>query len=86
MITSGAHWGVSMGLGPAERQGQYQGFASLGFGLSNVLAPTLITVLCIDWGRPGWAGLIVGAATLMRPTCAWASRTRESYGAATATR
>ena len=87
MLTSGASWGVSMGLAPVERQGQYQGFAGLGFSVANVIAPTLTTVLCIEWGRPGWfilGGLIVGAAILNRPACAWALRTREKYGAATA--
>ncbi|MCW2753318.1 MAG: hypothetical protein JWQ32_729 [Marmoricola sp.] len=88
MISSGGQWGVSMGLAPEERQGQYQGFAGLGFGLANVVAPTLITVLCIQWGRPGWyvmAGLILGAAAALRPASAWALATREKYGAATAT-
>jgi MFS family permease len=88
MITSGGQWGVQMGLAPMERQGQYQGFAGLGFGLANVVAPTLITLLCIEWGRPGWfvmAALILGAAVAMRPACAWALATRERYGAATAT-
>src|SRR5699024_9439935 len=33
MISSGGQWGVSMGLAPVERQGQYQGFAGLGFGI-----------------------------------------------------
>ncbi len=88
MITSGGQWGVSMGLAPEERQGQYQGFSGLGFGLANVVAPTLITVLCIQWGRPGWyvmAGLVLGAAVALRPASAWALATRERYGAATAT-
>lgn len=87
MISSGGQWGVSMGLAPAERQGQYQGFAGLGFGLAAVIAPTLVTVLCIEWGRPGWfviAGLILGAAALQKPASAWALATRERYGAATA--
>jgi MFS family permease len=87
MLTSGASWGVSMGLAPVDRQGQYQGFAGLGFSVANVIAPTLTTVLCIEWGRPGWfvlGGLIFGAALLNRPVCAWALRTREQYGAATA--
>ncbi|MFL6061497.1 MAG: MFS transporter [Marmoricola sp.] len=88
MITSGGQWGVSMGLAPEERQGQYQGFAGLGFGLANVLAPTLITLLCITWGRPGWfvmAGLVLGAAAALGPVCRWALATRERYGAASAT-
>lgn len=88
MISSGGQWGVSMGLAPVERQGQYQGFAGLGFGLANVVAPTLITLLCIEWGRPGWfvmGALVLGAAAALRPACAWALATRERYGAATAT-
>jgi hypothetical protein len=88
MMSSSGQWGVSMGLAPAERQGQYQGFAGLGFSLSRVAAPTLITTLCIEWGRPGWfvlGGLILGACALMKPVSAWGLATREKYGAATAT-
>ena len=79
MISSGGQWGISMGLAPADRQGQYQGFAGLGFSLSNVVAPTLITVLCIEWGRPGWwvlGGLVLASGLLLVPVCRWALRTR----------
>jgi MFS family permease len=88
MMSSSGQWGVTMGLAPVERQGQYQGFGGLAFSLSRVAAPTLITVLCIEWGRPGWfvlAGLILGASVLMKPVSAWGLATRERYGAATAT-
>jgi len=88
MRSSGGQWGVQMGLAPQERQGQYQGFAGLGFSLSNVVAPTLITLLCIEWGWPGWlvlAALVVAAALALRPVTAWAQRTRERYGALSAT-
>lgn len=87
MVSSGGQWGVQMGLAPMERQGQYQGFAGLGFGLANVVAPTLITLLCIEWGRPGWfvlGGMILASAAAMPPVCRWALRTREQYGAASA--
>ena len=87
MVSSSGQWGVTMGLAPVERQGQYQGFAGLGFSLSRIAAPTLITVLCIEWGRPGWfvlAALILTATALMRPVAAWGLATREKYGAATA--
>jgi MFS family permease len=87
MISSGGQWGISMGLAPAERQGQYQGFSGLAFGLAAVITPTLVTLLCIEWGRPGWfvmGGLIAGASALMKPASAWALATRERYGAATA--
>ena len=88
MVTSGGQWGLTMGLAPQERQGQYQGFAGLGFALSNVIGPALIAWLCVDHGRLGWlilAGLVLGAGVLTRPATAWALRTRERYGAATAT-
>jgi hypothetical protein len=87
MTSSGGQWGISMGLAPVERQGQYQGFSGLGFSLSQVVGPTLITLLCIEWGRPGWfvmAGLVLGAALLLRPASAWALATRERYDAASA--
>jgi MFS family permease len=76
-----------MGLAPHERQGQYQGFAGMGFSVSTIVAPTLITLLCIEWGRPGWfvmAALVLGAAVLTGPASRWALATRERYGAATA--
>jgi len=83
MIGSAGQWGVQMGLAPRERQGQYQGFAGVGFSLSHMVAPTLITLLCIEWGRPGWfvlGGVIALASALMVPVSAWALRTRERYG------
>jgi hypothetical protein len=79
MVASGGQWGISMGLAPDDRQGQYQGFAGLGFSLSNVIAPTLIALLCIEWGRPGWwvmAGIVLGSGVLLVPVCRWALRTR----------
>ncbi|WP_406831016.1 MFS transporter [Pedococcus sp. KACC 23699] len=88
MRSSGGQWGVQMGLAPQERQGQYQGFAGLGFSLSNVVAPTLITVLCIEWGWPGWlvlGAIVLAAALALQPATAWAQRTRERYGAVSAT-
>jgi hypothetical protein len=87
MVSSSGQWGVTMGLAPVERQGQYQGFAALAFSLSRVAAPTLITTLCIEWGRPGWfvlAGLILAATVALKPVSAWGLATREKYGAATA--
>lgn len=87
MISSGGQWGVSMGLAPMERQGQYQGFASFGFAVSGVVGPTLITFLCIEWGWPGWyamGAIVVAAAAAIGPASRWALATRDQYGAATA--
>jgi MFS family permease len=86
MTGSGGQWGVQMGLAPRERQGQYQGFAGMGFSLSHMAAPTLITLLCIEWGRPGWfvlGGVIALASVLMVPASDWALRSRERYGVLT---
>jgi MFS family permease len=87
MVSSAGQWGTQMGLAPAERQGQYQGFAASGFALSSLLAPTVVTLLCIEWGRPGWillGGIIAAAAAVYVPVTSWAARTRATYGAATA--
>jgi len=86
MVGSGGQWGLQMGLAPRERQGQYQGFAGMSFSLSNIVAPPLITLLCIEWGRPGWfvlGGIILAAGALSIPAAAWALRTRERYGVLT---
>jgi MFS family permease len=88
MTGSAGQWGVQMGLAPRERQGQYQGFAGMGFSLSRMVAPTLITVLCLQWGRPGWfvlGAVIALASALMVPAAAWALRSRERYGVLTHT-
>ena len=88
MVSSAGQWGLTMGLAPTERQGQYQGFAGMGFSLSNVIGPTLIVWLCIEWGWPGWlvlGGLVLASGALLVPVSRWALRTRERYGALTAT-
>ena len=54
MIGSGGQWGLQMGLAPHERQGQYQGFAGLGFSVLAVVAPPVVTYLCVGLGETGW--------------------------------
>lgn len=86
MVGSGGQWGLQMGLAPQERQGQYQGFAGMSFSLSAIVAPPLITLLCIDWGTPGWfvlGGIIAVCGLLSVPAASWALRTRERYGVLT---
>lgn len=59
LLQSAGGWAVSFGLAPEHRQGQYQGFFSTGFAASSMLAPLVLTTLCVTWGVPGW--LLVGA-------------------------
>jgi hypothetical protein len=86
MLGSAGQWGVSMGLAPAESQGQYQGFSATGFAASQMLMPLVVTLLCIEWGRPGWVVLgtvFAVTAAALPPVAAWALRTRARYGVTT---
>jgi hypothetical protein len=54
----------------------------------KIVAPTLVILLCIEWGRPGWfvvGGVIALASVLMVPASSWALRSRERYGVLTHT-
>ncbi|HRC63562.1 MAG TPA: MFS transporter [Dermatophilaceae bacterium] len=86
MIGSGGQWALQMGLAPHERQGQYQGFASLGFSLMNVVGPPVVTLLCIQGGRLGWVamGLIVLVSGVAAQALGrWALANRTAYGVTT---
>lgn len=86
MIGSGGQWGLQMGLAPHERQGQYQGFSSLGFALIGIVGPPLVTLLCVHGGRLGWAamgGLVLLAGLVAQPLSRWALANRAAYGVTT---
>ena len=86
MIGSGGQWGLQMGLAPHERQGQYQGFAGLGFSVIAVVGPPIVTLLCVDMGETGWlvlAGLMLAIALVSVPVSRWALASRERYGVTT---
>lgn len=83
MIGSGGQWGLQMGLAPHERQGQYQGFAGLGFSVVAVVGPPVVTLLCVDMGETGWlvlAALMLAVAAVSVPVSRWALASRERYG------
>ncbi|GHJ48815.1 MFS transporter [Catellatospora sp. TT07R-123] len=66
-------------LAPRHAQGQYTGVSGLGTGLAGAAAPTVLGLLCVSWGAPGW--LLMGAvfvlAGLAVPAAVrWAERTR----------
>lgn len=86
MIGSGGQWGLQMGLAPHERQGQYQGFAGLGFSLTSVIGPPMVAFFCVQQGEAGWlalAGLMVATGLLAVPVSRWALASRERYGVTT---
>ncbi|MEU7714508.1 MFS transporter [Micromonospora chalcea] len=66
-------------LAPPHAQGQYTGVAGLGTGLANVAAPSVLSLLCIAWGAPGWLlmGAVFVAVGLVAPAVVrWGERTR----------
>lgn len=86
MIGSGGQWGLQMGLAPHERQGQYQGFAGLGFSVLAVVGPPVVTYFCVDLGETGWlvlAAFMVVIALVSVPAARWALASRERYGVTT---
>lgn len=86
MIGSGGQWGLQLGLAPHERQGQYQGFAGLGFGTMSIVGPPVVTYLCVDLGETGWlilAGYTIVVALASVPVARWALASRARYGVTT---
>ncbi|CAA9397280.1 MAG: putative membrane protein [uncultured Nocardioides sp.] len=86
MIGSGGQWGLQMGLAPHERQGQYQGFAGLGFSLTHVVGPPLVALCCVQLGEVGWLALsvlMVLTGLVAVPVSRWALASRERYGVTT---
>lgn len=84
MLTSAAAWTISHDLAPADRQGQYQGFFFTGYAASAMIAPTVLTLLLIQWGTPGWwvlGGLFVAASVAMGSAVSWAERVKARHNA-----
>ncbi|MDT0530252.1 MFS transporter [Micromonospora sp. DSM 115977] len=66
-------------LAPAHAQGQYTGISGLGTGLANVAAPSILGLLCIAWGAPGWllmGGIFVAVGLAAPAVVRWGERTR----------
>lgn len=66
-------------LAPAHAQGQYTGVSGIGLGLANVVAPTVLGLLCVTWGAPGWlamGGVFVVVGLVAPRVVRWAERTR----------
>lgn len=65
-----ASFGIGFGLPPENLQGQYQGVWSLGNTVAGMIAPIVLTTLCLTWGWPGWlllGGLFILSGSAMLP-------------------
>jgi dipeptide/tripeptide permease len=72
-------WGYGYGLAPEHLQGQYQGLFSMSYGISNMLAPIIVTSVVIGGGLAGW--VLLGAmfavvGLVMGPVGRWAEANR----------
>lgn len=72
-------------LAPAHAQGQYTGVFLMGSSIAGVVAPSVLGLLCLTWGAPGWWAMgavfaVVGLA--IPPVVRWAERTRPDTTAA----
>lgn len=57
MQHSAGSWGVSFGLAPEDRQGQYLGAFTMGTRIYDTVGPGLVTALTLGAGPPGWVAL-----------------------------
>lgn len=76
---SAASFELSFSLAPAHAQGQYSGLFGLGPGFAGAGAPSVLGLLCITWGAPGWlvmGAVFVVAGLTMPHVVRWAERTR----------
>lgn len=51
---SNAAWMIAMELADQRRQGVYQGIWSMGFGLTDMIGPSILVALVIGIGQLGW--------------------------------
>jgi MFS family permease len=82
LLQASASFLLSFDLAPDHAQGQYQGLFSTGFGLSRMIAPTVVALLPLTLGAIGWValgGILLTAALVTVPVVRWAEATRPTY-------
>lgn len=70
-------WGVSFGLAPDDRQGQYLGAFAMGTRIYDAAGPALVSGLVLGLGPPGWlllGGLLLAASLALAAAAARADR------------
>jgi MFS family permease len=70
VLHSAGAWGVSFGLAPEDKQGQYLGAFTMGTRIYDTIGPGLVTALTLGAGPPGWVvlGLLYLALALLLGT------------------
>ena len=59
LFGSNAAWMIAMDLADQRRQGVYQGIWSMGFGLTDMIGPSILVALVIGIGQFGWVILAI---------------------------
>lgn len=80
VLASSAQFCLSFQLAPDDAQGQYQGLVSTGTALSSAVGPTVLTLLVLRLGPPGWllfGAVLVAAASMLAPTAGAMHRLRQ---------
>lgn len=57
LLASSGSFGIGFGLPPDHLQGQYQAVWSLGWGMSGVVGPVLLTTVILQSGIAGWVAI-----------------------------
>lgn len=77
LLQSAGTFTVSFDLAPEGMHGRYQGLMATGTGVSTMLAPMVLVLLCVEWGLPGWVliGVLFAACgAAYTPVTRWATR------------
>lgn len=75
LFHSAGSWGVSFGLAPEDRQGEYLGAFAMGGRIYDAVGPALVTGLALGLGAPGWVALgvlFLGLAFALAKASTWA--------------
>lgn len=59
LVGSNASWMIAMDLADERRQGVYQGLWGMGFGLTDMIGPSVLVALVIGVGQLGWVVLAI---------------------------
>ncbi|MEV6583232.1 MFS transporter [Streptomyces sp. NPDC051582] len=77
LLEAAAAWGISYGLAPDDRRGEYLAVFGLGPQLMDVVGPVALTGLTLACGAAAWLGIavvVLGAGAAVGPAAAWAQR------------